>query len=321
MKYLTNKKISAIACGKTILIGEHSVVYGHHAVAMALPDVTLSISILDPLHCQNWESAWKTIVSGVELDTQGRISSLFISAFEKALELCGMHTKLSQYKPQQIVIESKIPLGSGMGGSAAISTALLDLACQIANKNLSFEQKILFANEIDCLFHSGKASGLDVAAVASHGIIRFSKKTNAARIKNKCTFWIALVDSKIRSETSVMIKKVALGLETQTQKIAESLQNLGTLAEETISCLEAGNMSFLAEKINQSHLYLQRLGVSTEQLDQIVFQLKQAGALAAKLTGAGGGGLVLGIFQNEPQHLFQFFNKNDIFVTKVTGAD
>jgi mevalonate kinase len=78
-------------------------------------------------------------------------------------------------------------------------------------------------------------------------------------------------------------------------------------------------MSFLAEKINQSHLYLQRLGVSTEQLDQIVFQLKQAGALAAKLTGAGGGGLVLGIFQNEPQHLFQFFNKNDIFVTKVTG--
>lgn len=117
-----------------------------------------------------------------------------------------------------------------------------------------------------------------------------------------------------------MIQKVAHGLETQTQKISTSLQMLGQLAKEAIVCLETGGLSFLAEKINQSHFLLQQLDVSTEQLDLIVFQLKKAGALAAKLTGAGGGGLVLGLFQDEPKNLFQFFDKNDIFVTKVAGS-
>lgn len=324
MTYLTSKQLHAVACGKTILIGEHAVVYGYSAIAMALPDVTLSISILEPepSQCgQTWETSWKTIVDGKELSTQGRISSLFCTALEKALNLCGKPGSLDQYAPQQVVIDSKIPLGGGMGGSAAISTALIDIAAQISGKDLSFEQRVSLANEIDCLFHSGKASGLDVAAVASHGIIRFSKKTNAQRIKNKCTFWIALVDSKIRSETSVMIKKVASGLEAPGQMISSALKKLGTLTEEALVCLEDGDLNFLAEKINQSHMFLQKIGVSTDQLDQIVAQLKKSGALAAKLTGAGGGGLVLGIFAMEPQNLFQFFDKNDIFITKVTGGD
>jgi len=207
-----------------------------------------------------------------------------------------------------------------MGGSAAISSALIDIAAQICDKTLSYEQKVFYANEIDCLFHSGKASGLDVAAVASHGVIEFSKKNQAKNIKNVCSFWIALVDSNIRSETSTMIKRVAHELDTHTQKISAVLKNIGSLAEDAVHCLETGRLSALAEKINQSHLLLQTLGVSTKKLDQIVLELKAAGAMAAKLTGAGGGGLVLGLFDHEPTNLYSFFDKNDIFITKVKGG-
>ncbi|KAB8031813.1 mevalonate kinase [Fluviispira multicolorata] len=326
MNFLTQSNLTAYASGKAILIGEHSVVYGHKAVAIALPDVKLKLTFFAPDHSQNissWDNAWFTKIRGNSFIPEQRVTQLLTKAFEKALTLCGVDSSLQYYIPQKFLIESDIPLGGGMGGSAAISTCLLKIANQIFNLNnetkagLNFQQQIQFANEIDCLFHFGKASGLDASTVASNGIIEFSKGKLPEYIQNKKEFWLALVDSKERGETAHMVKKVAEKLNTIPEQMQNALIQLGVLAEKSILALTAGDLKLLANCLNTAQNYLCEMGVSTEKIDTIIQKFKDTGALAAKLTGAGGGGMVLGLFESKPDVLYSHFDKDSLFITRV----
>ena len=53
--------------------------------------------------------------------------------------------------------------------------------------------------------------------------------------------------------------------------------------------LEARNWSALGQLMDMQHGLLHALGVDTPSLAEIVFAARQAGALGAKLSGAGGG--------------------------------
>ena len=325
-KFLSNTNISANAGGKAILIGEHSVVYGYKAIAMALPDVRLQMTLHSPEQSDDinsWNHAWKTIVKGKIFEPDNHIKSLLVKALEKALTLCQIPENIHQFKPQKILVESAIPLGGGMGGSAAMSTCFLKIAAQIAlqknkiEQELSVEQQIQYANEIDCLFHFGKASGLDVTTVASDGMIEFTKGCKHKYIKNGKEFWLVLIDSQERGETALMVKGVADRLESKPFETKKSLEKLGELAEKSVFEITSGNIVALAQNLNFAQIYLQQLGVSTPKIEQIILKLKNAGALAAKLTGAGGGGLVLGLFEKNPNQLYTHFDKESLFITRV----
>lgn len=320
---ITNKDIHADAGGKAILIGEHSVVYGYKAIALALPDIRLSMSIYVDTFSTTWENAWETRIKDQIYKTDKNIQQLLSKAFAKALELCHASLQLDEFKPQKIVIQSEIPLGGGMGGSAAISTCLVKIAAAIAKQkgllanDLTHTQQILFANEVDCLFHSGKASGLDVTTVACDGLIEFIKDTGYQYIKNAKEFWLALVDSQERGETSAMVKKVYKFVDTYPEEGKQCLENLGKLAEKTTHLLKDGLISELGLVLDSSQIFLEKLGVSTPKIKEIIQVLKQQGALAAKLTGAGGGGLVLALFENKPNHLYSTFSEDVLYITKV----
>ncbi|BBH52358.1 mevalonate kinase [Fluviispira sanaruensis] len=330
MIFLTQIDLTATASGKAILIGEHSVVYGHKAIALALPDVKLNITLYSPeksLEVTEWDNAWYTNVRGNAFIPEERVTKLLNKAFAKALMLCGVTDSLQLHSPQKILIESDIPLGGGMGGSAAISTCLLKIANQIFNLTnktkleMSFQQQIQYANEIDCLFHFGKASGLDASTVASNGMIEFTKGELPKYIHNKKEFWLALVDTKERGETANMVKNVAEKLNSQPVQTENALNQLGSLAEKSIVALNTGKLNQLADCLNLAQEYLCEMGVSTEKIENIIKKFKSVGAIAAKLTGAGGGGMVLGLFENYPENLYSCFEKDSLFITRVPQND
>lgn len=327
MNFLSDTNIFANAAGKAILIGEHSVVYGYKAIAIALPDVRLQMTLHSPEQSKDitsWDNAWQTIIKGKIFEPENQIKSLLVKAFEKALSLCQIAENIHQFIPQKILVESAIPLGGGMGGSAAISTCFLKIATQIAlqknkiEKELTLEQQIQHANKIDCLFHFGKASGLDVTTVTCDGIIEFTKGYNHKYIKNGKEFWLALIDSKERGETSLMVKQVADRLESShPEETKKSLEKLGELADKSVLEITTGNLTALAQNLNLAQTHLQYLRVSTPKIEQIILMLKDSGALAAKLTGAGGGGLILGLFESNPKKLYSLFDKESLFITRV----
>lgn len=313
MNKLSHEIKSVSVPGKIILIGEHSVVYGHPALAMPLNDVRLTLTIL-PEEKNSWHAAWTIRMQGKKFELKEHFKNLLTESLALAVKLFGY--ELSKFTPQELFIDSQIPLGGGMGGSAAVAASIIKLCSQIFSKSLTLEEEIAFANQIDSLFHSGRASGLDVATILNGKLIKFQKGKSFKPIKHNCSFFIALIDSLERSETSAMIQKVAHSLVTN-ENAQNALKKLGELAIKCEEYLVKKNIHEFANQLNLAQMYLDDLGVSTPTLNAICHDLKQKGALCAKLTGAGGGGLVLGIFEKRPDFLYQSFAPERVFITHL----
>jgi mevalonate kinase len=284
----------ATAWGKAILFGEHSVVYGGIAGAIPLKDIPLKVSLSVSDKAVQNQIQWNLKVCNepwiMTPDQHTRLDAALRLAFQLT----------QQTMPSNVLVEidSSIPLGGGLGGSAALSSAFLRIATQIkmqvSQQHLSEESFLAMANALDSHFH-GKASGLDVAAVNSEGPIGFKSNTAPWLLPVSFPFQIALVDTGVRTETFQMVSAVRSRLEQNDSQTHTALSSLKVLGSLFIDVLKNGNLMSLAELVNTSQKELNLLGVSHTANDLLCKELLSLGCLGAKLTGGGGGGMVLGV--------------------------
>jgi mevalonate kinase len=292
------------ACGKAILIGEHAAVDGHPALALPLKDQNLQIVFGETLSHSESDTAWNQCWS---LSINDRVQPLpenererLTRSLERGLQLLTLSSvSINDFMPQHIVIRSRLPLGAGMGGSAALSAALLRGLASALGQNLSAHEISHQANELDGFFH-GRASGLDAATVVADSVIRFQKNVGVQSVFNRRGFWILLVDTGERTPTREMVERVAALRSREPHRVEQTFSTLAALAGDCEKALIEGQLYDLGRFLNQAHDCLRRIDVSTELLDCCVQDLRSAGACGAKLTGGGGGGLALGIFENQP---------------------
>jgi mevalonate kinase len=320
---LSTSALTSSAPGKTILMGEHAAVYGFPAVAAPLPDVRVHVflSAPDERPPSSWGEAFAFEVCGasVALDEGGRRA--FEAALQSAVEIL-LRRPLGSFVPQRLLIRSEIPLGAGMGGSAALCVALLRLFSQVDSaRHASNEQEFMeWANTLEKHFH-GNPSGLDVAAVLAQGPIVFEKGNGALPVRPGADFWLLLVDSGSRSLTIDMVNHVSSLRAQAPTEVDLSLARLGALTQGVVEALQHGELKFVGNAMNCAHTELASLGLSTPLMDEIAAGLRQRGALGAKLTGAGGGGFVIGLFAAEPSfETREFFNRHRVFRTKIAVA-
>jgi mevalonate kinase len=102
-----------------------------------------------------------------------------------------------------------------------------------------------------------------------------------------------------RSSTREMVEGVARMKESHPELHRRSLDGIQALVENGIGALEAGDTSALGELMNLNQMLLSGLMLSTEQIEELCALARDAGALGAKLTGAGGGGAVVAL---SPSH-------------------
>ncbi|MEN9824365.1 MAG: hypothetical protein RI953_110 [Pseudomonadota bacterium] len=344
VRLLAKPQTTGVACGKVILVGEHSAVDGFPAIALPLKSQTLVVRFGEPLLAQNieaiqtnsnnvvsrWHQCWSLSINNQAVEIGEQERARLTQSLALALDLlhdfsnngektAASRLSLSDYPPQQIYIESKLPLGAGMGGSAALSAALIRALVEAFQLNFSNDDISRLANELDGVFH-GRASGLDAATVVSDSIIRFQKGKGAAPISNRLGFWLLLIDTGERTATREMVRRVAALREREPESVAS---HFGELAKLTGACelaLANGDLVQLGSTLNQAHTHLQAIDVSTKGLDACVEHLRRLGALGAKLTGGGGGGLALGVFANRPDlHLDNEWSHAPHFLTFVTA--
>jgi mevalonate kinase len=70
---------------------------------------------------------------------------------------------------------------------------------------------------------------------------------------------------------------------------------VGELVARARAALAAGDIAALGPLLGQNHALLQQIGVSSPELDALVAAARDAGALGAKLSGAGWGGVMLAL--------------------------
>ncbi|MGB0648203.1 MAG: mevalonate kinase family protein, partial [Bradymonadia bacterium] len=158
------------APGKVILFGEHAVVHGRPAIAAALSHgLGAILSRRDAgrarLHIPRWGRSGLLIDAGKESTAP---KDAITRSFFKALSLLG----LSSAEPIDITIDGELPLGVGLGSSAAFTVALLRVLSDYAEQNLSDESFITLAHELESIFH-GTPSGLDHSVIIHNACARF----------------------------------------------------------------------------------------------------------------------------------------------------
>lgn len=255
------------APGKVILTGEHAVVYGYPAIAMPIClGVTIRIDLTDgPSYCE-----------------QANLDDRLWTAMRTIVPKDGY----------QINIDSSLPLGRGMGSSAALSVALVRAIAGIRNQPLSLEEECDLAMRMEKVFH-GNPSGLDHTVSALGQSIYFYKTAQGIQwsplIVPELNFLV--IDSGTAGSTAEMVAKVArTAVEQHTRVI---LEQIGKTTESIHDALRNADILETARLCLRNHTLLRELGVSTPVLDMIVQESLNMGAWGAKLSGSGGGGVVL----------------------------
>ena len=257
------------APGKVILSGEHAVVYGHPCIAAAL-----SLHTTVHLHPRPGPTG---LAGGGSPDPRLR------AALDAVLPSDGVGVQ----------IDSTLPIGRGLGSSAALSVALVRARAALQGRTLDFATTHREGFAIERLFH-GSPSGVDHAVSALGGAVRYRLAAAGPEISphSMPRLQLVILDSGAAGDTKAQVASVA----ARRPGVDGVLSQIGALTTEVATHLEdRASPAVLGPLLTENHRLLQALGVSTPTLDRAVALALATGAHGAKLAGAGGGGVVIAL--------------------------
>jgi mevalonate kinase len=285
-------QFTSSAPGKVILFGEHFVVEGQPAIAVAV-SVRAYVSV-EPIerdeiqvYSKNYNLAETYILRNRE-SWSGRMLPVAVAAYTTMLE-AGRKTGL------KIDIDSQIPPSSGMGSSAAVSVATVHATSLTLGLELELKKISDIAYEAEKVVH-GKPSGIDNTIAAFGGAIAYRKGEGFVQLKPVFRgVKLVLADTGKPRNTGEMVRKVLALKNTYPSILDPIYYSAGKLVVEAAQLLEQGEYEKLGNLMNINHGLLSAIGVSTKEIETLVHTARESGALGAKLTGAGGGGYIVAL--------------------------
>ncbi|MBU0756964.1 MAG: mevalonate kinase [Nanoarchaeota archaeon] len=272
------------SCGKIILFGEHSVVYGKPAIAVPVKEV-FTEAIVEP-------SPVFKIVSDFELKDNENV--LLKNAIDVILFELGI--KNTDFL---IRINSTLPVGRGMGSSASISISIIKALSLHIGIVKSENELNRIAYECEKVFH-GTPSGIDNTVIAYEKPVHFIKGENIEFLNIKMPFTLLIAGTgKKKHGTKEIVADVRKGYEKNKEQYSAFFEEMGNIALSAKDSVTRGDIQHMGRLMDMNHEYLQKIGVSSKGLDRLVKAAKNAGALGAKLVGAGRGGNMVALVDKE----------------------
>ena len=274
---------------KVILLGEHSVVYGHPAVALPLHDLRMratAVPVPGP-------SRLCSLDYRGPIDRSGPRFACVARAFDKAREFSG---RLGQ--SFEITTRSDFPHARGLGSSAAASGAVIRAVLDACRRDASADELFALTQMAERVAH-GNPSGLDAAATSSSSPIRFQGGRMRPVSQRIAHAHLVIADSGVQGSTREAVSGLRRRYEQDAEGVGPLIDGLGALARTAITALHDGDAPALGEAMNRAHTVLAGLDLSLPVLDRLVGAARRAGALGAKLTGGGLGGCVIALTGSE----------------------
>lgn len=285
----TEKTAIGTAHSKLILIGEHAVVHGQPAIAIPFPLVGV-------------ESVIEKIKGPIMFDStfyQGPMQSApitlegIINSIKATIEHLGLPKR-----NLLIRVTSSIPPGKGLGSSASVAIAVIRSLFAYANVSYTEKEILHFANIAETFAH-GQPSGIDTITITSESPVWFEKDEPINYIKPGSDFHFVVADSGRIGDTRSAVESVAHLLKKAPKKIQTKINRIGELTNQAKYALEKVGKQFLGQILDEAQKELEALGVSDAGLNKLIYFARQEGALGAKLTGAGNGGCIVALAENE----------------------
>jgi len=251
------------APAKVFIAGEHAVVYGEPALLAAV-DMRANV----------------TVEESSEEDVP---NSPYV---RRAVE--RVRAELDDTTPLDVSVESEIPVGAGLGSSAAVTVATAHATARELGEAYDAEEvgRIGHAVERDV---QGAASPADTYASAKGGFVRVEGDDKRQVDAPPTTFVVGYDGGS--SPTAEMVERVS-DLVDNSPVAEDVVSSIGDLADLAVEAVERNEPDEVAQHMDMNHALLEALGVSSSSLSHAVWSGRDAGA-GAKLTGAGGAGCIV----------------------------
>jgi mevalonate kinase len=280
------------APAKIILLGEHAVVYGIPAIAIPVSSLRTTATI------ELWDKPFTVITEDLKKD--GIALSVNFNTVDSPLSKMGMliFNHFNQLvKPNvKITLKSDIPIASGLGSGAAISTALGRAITIALRKNISDDVLNTLVHEVEKIHH-GTPSGIDNTVIVYEMPIYFIKDKGIRHLDVLLPFHIVIADTgqtALTHESVGDVRKLHNSNPTEMQIIFDKIN---TIVGQALTCIATGDIPQLGQLMTENHHQLQQLTVSSPKLDELVSTALDAGALGAKLSGGGRGGNMIALVE------------------------
>ena len=278
--------ITASAPGKIILFGEHAVVYGRPAIAVPVTQVQATATIRP--------GGQGIIIQSIEthetiaLDRAGPNHPL-AAIVRLTLKQLGIYTA-----DLSITVRSTIPIASGLGSGAAVSTAIVRALATWANAALDETAVNTLVYEIEKLHH-GTPSGIDNTVIAYNRPIYFIKGQPIQTFMVARPFAVAIGNTGLASPTKIAVGDVRMNWEADQDQYEARFDQIGAVVQEARAALEGGESDQLGPLMDRNQALLRAITVSSPELERLIDAARSAGAAGAKLVGGGRGGNMIAL--------------------------
>lgn len=195
---------------------------------------------------------------------------------------------------------SELPSGGGLGSGAAASAALALAAGHAAGVELTAQQVAWYAWQGDIIAHGGVASGLDSGASAVGGLIRYTLADGPQPLPTQVALPIVVGNTGVRAKTAEVNTKVRTWLADHPERM-HLFAEMGWLEGQAEEALAEQDLPKLGHLMNLNQLLLEKLGVCHPMNERLIKAALRAGALGAKISGSGGGGIIIALTEPERQ--------------------
>lgn len=294
-------RAKASAPAKVILLGEHFVVHGEPAIVLAIDRrATVTAELRKDTKIRIKSNTLKA--SGYFLDDKFHAEEGGEKA-RKSLEPIHAIAKnaLKQSKKSSGVnleVSSSIPVAAGLGSSAAVAVASAAALSQLLKGTVDLDEAFQAAFDAEKMIH-GTPSGVDPAISTYGGVIRYRRGEDIRRLNVKMDLPLVIGNTGVKRSTGEMVAHVAKLKKCYPKLVGSLVEAAGEIAAKGIKALEDDDLEALGELMNINHALLCAVGVSNEPLERLIHAARKAGALGAKLTGAGGGGCIIALAKPE----------------------
>lgn len=310
----TSDSVTAIAPGKVILFGEHAINRGQPALSAAVG-----------LHARcratrGGDGVFRFRSGGRQNRTsRDQILALWrdVEEYRAIDNLDGIRrvAHADYFGPQKYVLgsmfreelpdgmelewESEVPPHSGLGSGGSAFTAMVAAVCALYLPDATLEQRAAWAHRGDVIAHGGVASALDSQTSLLGGVIRFTGEGLADQVPVAPGFSLIVANSGVGAATREVNTRVRLWLAERPQSRMAYFQTIGALSRAAEPHLAGGNWDEVGRLMNLNQFVLEKIGISCPPIDRLIDAALGAGAFGAKISGSGGGGIIIALLSDE----------------------
>jgi mevalonate kinase len=311
---LQAQPVVATAPGKVIIFGEHAVVYGRPAIAVPVTDVQARAEIVVG---EPGSGLWLLAADlpapdgspgghryrlrdAAEGDPLRVIVELALDAFSRAPAFAGRGPDLTgglDFEPDLLVsVTSTIPIARGLGSGAAVATAVARALAHHFGGSPQPEEISRLVYEVEKLHH-GTPSGIDNSVIAYEQPVFFVRGEGIMRLSVEASLSLVIADTGVVSSTREVVGDLRRRWQAQPEHYEGLFDEIGAIARLAKAAIERGDPRAVGQLMNENHELLKTIGVSSLELDTLVEAALAAGALGAKMSGAGWGGNMLALVE------------------------